>query len=181
MALACFERWKNLEGAGSLEGVDNLKKLCDAGGAKATVTVMAAHAPTNAALAERGCRALATIAHGNVENKRIVMEAGGAGAIADVMNAHPQTPEVIIQSIVALANLAAGDDECKSEIVKAEGPAVCAKALVAHCRDNVTLALQAIRLLANLTSIGATADAVISSGGVPATSMAMAVHWLDRT
>ena len=62
MALACFKRWEELEEAGSAKGKESLRELCEAGGAAACVAVMAAHGPTNEALAERGCRALATIA-----------------------------------------------------------------------------------------------------------------------
>ena len=84
LALSCFKRWEELEASGSATGVDNLKTLLEAGGAAATVAVMAAHVRADAALAERGCRALATISHGVLENKVKVTEAVASVAMTEV-------------------------------------------------------------------------------------------------
>ena len=178
LALACFKRWEELEESGSTAGVDNLRALCEAGGAGATVAVMAAHARTSAALAERGCRALATIAHRDHANKERVTVAGGAGAVADAMSVHSQTTAVVIQALVGLANLAAGDEACKTAIIAACAPAACASVMVAHPSDE-TVQLQGLRLLANLTTSAPAIRDVLTSGGVAASVLAMAEHWSD--
>ena len=115
--------------------------------------------------------------HGSVENKQQVIDANGIGSVVAAMGAHTRVKEVQIQGLVALANLAAGDNTCKDEVVSADGCAACARAAVA-LPDCLELQVQAMRLLANLTA--SKPEAVVgASGAVPAAALAMAVHWED--
>ena len=178
LALACLKRWEQLEASGSAKGIANLQALCEAGGAEAAVAIMAAHGRSSAAISERGCRALATIAYGEHGHKGKVAAAGGAGAVCDAIGMHSATREVVVQGLVALANLAAGDDACKESIIAASGAATCAKTMVT-VEGDVSMHLQALRLLANLTTSDAAISAVLTSGGVAVTVLSMASHHDD--
>lgn len=178
LALTCLRRWEALEEEGSSSGVDNVKKICEAGGAAAAVAVMAAHASKDAAIAERGCRAIATIAHGSLEEKETVIASGGVGAVSDAMNAQAHAHSVQVQGLVALANLAAGDDRSRAALNEGGAPAVATRAILRH-KGELTLQEQAMRFYANLTSSAAGAEAVVSCGGVSATVLAMAAHWSE--
>ena len=125
--------------------------------------------------------------------KERVLDGGGAAALTSAMNAHASTPAVVLQALVALANLAAGTERCKSGVIAAGGLSCCAHAMVASggsipqsgaeaapesslaaIQIDAQLQLQALRLLANVSTSAQGTVAVLSSGGVPATAQ----RWL---
>ena len=100
LTLACLKRWEELEHEGKEAGLANIRELCEAEGPAAVVAAMNAHAAADVALAERGCRALATISHGvleNFNNKEAVINADGLRSILAAMAAHEQTAAVQIK------------------------------------------------------------------------------------
>ena len=141
LALACFKRWGDLvESRNSAD--EHLMELIKADGPKAMVAALEAHGEKEANVAEHGCRSLASIAYGSQDNKKLVVESGALPAILNAMQAHAAIPAVQVQGLTALANIAAGNDACKSALNSASAPTSVSSAIIDH-KGDANLLLQA--------------------------------------